>query len=266
MRRHGRIGNAPTMLPHGGLDAARRRACDTRVDRGSSANPAPFHPMQLHKLSGGGWACTGWVPAGGRRVPPHRDAGQCLCHWCDLWQGLGLSTSDIARATSRALRSTLPDNAYLTGSSYGDGWKCDRGYEKGLLRCVSVNVPVNGFLSDSSRGRAWECNRGYRPEGASCVAIRIPANGYLADTRYGKGWTCDRGYREAGDACLKMVLPDNAHLSSNGTSWQCARGFARSGETCSAIQLPLNAFVDDGGNSWDCAPPFRRSSGSCVPR
>ena len=112
----------------------------------------------------------------------------------------GPADTGIARARQSCAAIELPENAYLTGSAYGDGWKCGRGYEKeeSALRFRQRSRRTASSRT-SSRGRAWECNRGYRPEGDSCVAIKIPTNGYLADTRYGKGWACDRGYREAGD-------------------------------------------------------------------
>ena len=52
-------------------------------------------------------------------------------------------------------------------SSYGSGWKCDRGYHVVKEACVAVIVAETAHLDSS--GNDWECNRSYRKKQGKCA-------------------------------------------------------------------------------------------------
>jgi hypothetical protein len=52
-------------------------------------------------------------------------------------------------------------------SSYGNGWKCERGYTANGKGCSAVKVPKNAHLNFSGNG--WECNRPYGKQGSGCT-------------------------------------------------------------------------------------------------
>ena len=47
-------------------------------------------------------------------------------------------------------KAAIPANA--TAKAYGSGWKCDRGYRKNAGSCIAVTLPENAYLTDSSYG------------------------------------------------------------------------------------------------------------------
>ncbi len=53
----------------------------------------------------------------------------------------------------------LPDHAYIT---YGDSWKCERGFKRAEDECQSIQVPEHAFLTDRSWGDDWTCERGFK--------------------------------------------------------------------------------------------------------
>ncbi len=99
---------------------------------------------------------------------------------------------------SAAESTEVPEHAYIT---YGDSWKCERGFKRTADECQSIKVPEHAFLTDSSWGDG--------------------------------GWKCERGFKKTEDECLSIKLPEHAFLSSYGNSWKCERGFKREGDRCS---------------------------------
>ena len=95
-----------------------------------------------------------------------------------------------------------------------------------------IEVPANGYLSNSSTGPGWKCERGYRATTNSCIAIQVPANGYLAESTNGHGWRCNRGFRAFGDRCVELQPPKNAHLDRSGNDWNCNLPYRRDRNRC----------------------------------
>ncbi len=62
--------------------------------------------------------------------------------------------------------SEVPEHAYIT---YGDSWKCERGFKRAEDECQSIKVPEHAFLTDSSWGDGWKCERGFKREGNRCA-------------------------------------------------------------------------------------------------
>ena len=115
----------------------------------------------------------------------------------------------------------LPEHAYTT---FGDSWRCERGFKRVEDECQSVEVPEHAFLSYN-----------------------------------GHDWTCERGFRRAEGACQPVEVPEHAFFSYNGHNWACERGFKRADDECQPIEvsekappdLPEHAFVDYGDH-WTC--------------
>ncbi len=59
--------------------------------------------------------------------------------------------------------SEAPEHAYIT---YGDSWKCERGFKRAEDECQSIKVPEHAFLTDY--GGSWKCERGFKREGNRC--------------------------------------------------------------------------------------------------
>ncbi len=57
----------------------------------------------------------------------------------------------------------VPEHAYIT---YGDSWKCERGFKRADDECQSIKVPEHAFLTDY--GDSWKCERGFKREGDRC--------------------------------------------------------------------------------------------------
>ena len=102
----------------------------------------------------------------------------------------------------------------------------------GRWRCPAIRVPANGYLFDSTYGPGWRCDRGYRAVDDACMAVRVPANGYLSDAGYGPGWRCDRGYRAVNDACVALQVPENAHVDVSGYGWACNPSYRKQQNRC----------------------------------
>jgi len=60
----------------------------------------------------------------------------------------------------------VPEHAFLTDSSFGVGWKCERGFKRADDECQPVEVPEHAFLADY--GDSWKCERGFKREGNRC--------------------------------------------------------------------------------------------------
>ena len=69
---------------------------------------------------------------------------------------------------SAAASSDLPEHAYAT-TTYGDFWKCERGFKKTEDECLSIKLPEHAFLS-SYGGNSWKCEGGFKREGDLCSA------------------------------------------------------------------------------------------------
>ncbi len=142
----------------------------------------------------------------------------------------GGACADIAKAISDATRSKVPDHAYLTDSTYNEGWECERGYMVLGRECVKLTVPDHAYLTTS--GNEWRCDRGFEQKDEACVAVKVPKNGFLVDTSYGEKWKCDRGFEVKGATCSEIKLPENAHLDSSGNAWECNRPYQRRNGAC----------------------------------
>ncbi len=59
--------------------------------------------------------------------------------------------------------SEVPEHAYIT---YGDSWKCNRGFKRADGECQSIKVPEHAFLS--GYGNYWKCEPGFKREGNRC--------------------------------------------------------------------------------------------------
>ena len=124
----------------------------------------------------------------------------------------------------------MPENAYLSSSSYGDGWKCSWGYRKTGETCVAIKIPANAYLN--SYGYDWECDRGFKALNQTCVAVKIPENGYFVKSTYGAGWECERGYLAKNEICIALQVPVNAHLDFTGHEWECNPPYNKQQNKC----------------------------------
>ena len=61
----------------------------------------------------------------------------------------------------------VPANAYLDDSSFSRGWKCLRGYKAGRDECKIVEVPEAAHLNHAGDG--WECDRAFQRRDGACV-------------------------------------------------------------------------------------------------
>ncbi len=57
----------------------------------------------------------------------------------------------------------VPEHAYIT---YGDSWKCERGFKRADDKCQSIKVPEHAYLTDY--GDSWRCERGFKREDNRC--------------------------------------------------------------------------------------------------
>ena len=70
-------------------------------------------------------------------------------------------SSMLSCDTAESLK--VPEHAY---STYGDSWKCERGFKRDEDECQSIQVPEHAFLAGS--GDSWKCERGFNREGDRC--------------------------------------------------------------------------------------------------
>ncbi len=101
-------------------------------------------------------------------------------------------------AESPAESTEVPEHAYIT---YGDSWKCERGFKRAEDECQSIKLPEHAFLSDSSWGDSWKCERGFKRAGDECRSIKVPEHAFLSDSSWGDGWKCERGFKPEGNRC-----------------------------------------------------------------
>ena len=88
----------------------------------------------------------------------------------------------------------LPEHAYTT---FGDSWRCERGFKRVEDECQSVEVPEHAFLSYN--GDDWRCERGYKRADGECRSLEVPEHAYLGFD--GDDWVCDRGFKREGNRC-----------------------------------------------------------------
>ncbi len=88
----------------------------------------------------------------------------------------------------------VPEHAFV---SYGDEWKCDRGFKRVADRCEEIQVPEHAFLAYS--GNRWQCERGHTRVNEQCQGVQVPEHAFLNSR--GDGWACERGFRRSGDRC-----------------------------------------------------------------
>ena len=67
---------------------------------------------------------------------------------------------------------------------------------------MAVKVPMNGYFVDSSYGPGWKCNRGYRAADEACMPLAPPENAHIDYS--GNDWECNRPYRKRLDECVLL--------------------------------------------------------------
>jgi hypothetical protein len=70
--------------------------------------------------------------------------------------------------------------------------------------CRGINVPPRGYLTETSYGSGWACERGYRAAGDDCVEVEVPENAHLDFS--GNDWECDKPYSKRSDRCAPSSL------------------------------------------------------------
>jgi hypothetical protein len=138
---------------------------------------------------------------------------------------------------SEAKASDVPEHAYTT---YGDSWRCERGFKKTRDKCQSIKVPEHAFLTDSTWGDGWKCERGFKKTQDECQPAEVSEKEAPSDmpehafVDFKNHWKCERGFKRAESECLAIKVPEHAFLTEYGYSWKCERGFKREGDRCSA--------------------------------
>ncbi len=90
----------------------------------------------------------------------------------------------------------VPEHAYIT---YGDSWKCERGFKRADDECQSIKVPEHAFLTDY--GNSWRCERGFQRTDDECQSVKVPEHAFLTDSSWGDGWKCERVFKREGNRC-----------------------------------------------------------------
>src|SRR5258708_22056174 len=62
---------------------------------------------------------------------------------------------------------------------YGTGWECKRGFRQDGVACIAIKLPENAYLSETSYVSGWECRSGYKPDRNSCVAVKVRTRIFL---------------------------------------------------------------------------------------
>ncbi len=151
-------------------------------------------------------------------------------------------------------KQVIPENARAI--TYGSGWECKHGYQKKGNTCIAIKMPENAYLTTSSFGDGWDCSWGYRKSGNACIIIFIPKHAFLNSNGY--DWQCEREFRLQNKACIAVIIPENAYFihSTYGEGWECKRGYIENKNTCVTLLIPSNAHIDYSGHDWDCNPPY----------
>ena len=105
---------------------------------------------------------------------------------------MGGNVNEVTQESNEYIPIIVPPNAFLAGT----GWKCDRGFRRLGESCAPIKLPENSYLTGSSYNTGWECNRGFKSDGEACVEISVPEGGYLSESISAKkGWQCLRRNR-----------------------------------------------------------------------
>ena len=116
----------------------------------------------------------------------------------------------------------------LRKNAYGEGWRCLSGYRQIENRCEAIQVPDNAYLSNSSFNFGWGVYSWIPLKKAGyALPLKVPQNAYIEASRYGKGWSCNQGFREISEECVAIIVPENGYLSQDiyDTGWKCDRGY-----------------------------------------
>ncbi len=103
-----------------------------------------------------------------------------------------------------------------------------------VLSCLaaeSPEVPEHAYITF---GDSWKCERGFKRTDDECLSIKVPEHAFLKD--YGDDWKCERGFKRVEGECQPVELPKHAFLKDNGDDWKCERGFRREGNRCSQTE------------------------------
>lgn len=98
-------------------------------------------------------------------IRPERADGIVACALLSLMVFVG----STALAEAQGVKGAIPANAYLSAAT-GDRWLCDRGYRKADETCAAISVPSHGYLSKRSYGNGWECNKSYNKRMHACTS------------------------------------------------------------------------------------------------
>ena len=66
--------------------------------------------------------------------------------------------ASIGLARAQDVEGTIPANG--SANAYRTGWQCDRGFRKIDGACKLVSLPENAYLTGSSYGPGWKCKHG----------------------------------------------------------------------------------------------------------
>ncbi len=136
-----------------------------------------------------------------------------------------------------------PATSQLAGNSGGS--VCDEGYENRGGSCLKDNVPENAYSTGNSYGQGWECNHGFRGVGGICEETEVPENAYLVST--GDRWKCNRLFRRFGEECEEVIAPENGFVETRFgvQETHCNWGFRKDGLDCVTIDVPRNGHLTD---------------------
>ena len=135
------------------VDAAVQPGCSPGYIKSSGTMTCEKIPDNSYISGGGEWVwnttTNAWVD---------------IYTWRCKYQYRKVGNSCVKSSTTSTSTSTIPPNAYASGS----GWKCNNGYKRSGNRCVKdVYIPPNAYAS----GSGWKCNPGFERQGDSCNQI-----------------------------------------------------------------------------------------------
>ncbi len=100
--------------------------------------------------------------------------------------------------------SEVPEHAYIT---YGDNWKCERGFKRAEDECQSIKVPEKEAPSEipehafADYKDPWKCKRGFKRTEDECQSIKVPEHAFLTGSSSGDGWKCERAFKREDNRC-----------------------------------------------------------------
>ena len=105
----------------------------------------------------------------------------------------------------------VPEHAYPIYGRFESRWECERGYRRTGDACTALRVPENGYLTEAGDG--FKCDRGFQKRGDSmCAPLLLPSNAHINFS--GHDWDCNRGYRRRGASCLAISVPGHAYATA----------------------------------------------------